>query len=508
MGACISFNPEDPSILTIVKGTGQQALSRVRVINHTTLWDEYCTGEKPIILGSGMNGPVLKIFSKRNSELVYALKEIKKEVIARPSQTGTISQIKRLHSSMLLNELLIYLDVDHANIAKIYEVYESATSVFIVSELCEGGELFTYLKSVGKMNEFEAIYIVTQILRAVNYLHNLGVCHGDIKLENFVFMRSKSGILNNPLKLIDFGFSTRPNQSLPASFQPSVFGSPLYASPEKIEGKSSTHSDVWSIGVIAYMLLTGFSPFRGKAFGEVKTCIEKSSIPDLIRNVKNLSIVGQNFLRECFQTDPLKRISAKEALGHPWISSSMASRYSKIPKESIIECLESMVEYSSLGPLRRACIGLVAMHGPPIDNLGLFEGIFNLIDSNSDGYIQISELEGMLQVYGIEGTGNVFNAIDVRRDGRINFSEFLAATQVFRVLQTPNLTPTYSALIESVFRKLDEDNSGFISEKNLNALFGRLGYQGSQVVDLIKEGDFLGDGVISLVEFFKLLTGI
>ena len=501
MGACVS-QPKDPNILSIVRSTGQQALSRARVINHSSLWDEYCTGEKPVILGSGMNGPVLRVYSKRNPELMYALKEIKKEVIFRPSQKGTISQIKRLHSSMLLNELLIYLEVDHANIAKIYEVYESQKSVFIVTELCAGGELFTHLKTVGKFNEIETIYMVSQILRAVNYLHNLGVCHGDIKLENFVFMRSKAGIFNNPIKLIDFGFSTRQDQSLS-----SVFGSPLYTSPETMEGKSTLKSDIWSVGVIVYMLLSGSAPFGGKTFSEVKTCIEKTCIADVIKNIKNLSIIGQNFLRECLQPDLSKRISAKDALAHPWISSSMVSRYSKIPKEAIVDCLESMVEYSSLGPLRRACIGLVAMHGPPIENLGLYEGIFNLIDSNSDGYIQISELDDMLKLYSINGNPNIFSAIDVRGDGRINFSEFLAATQVYRVLQAKELSSTYRALIESVFRKLDEDNSGFISEKNLNNLFGRLGYQGSQVVDLIKEGDFVGDGVISLVEFFTFLTG-
>jgi len=522
MGTCLSVSPrrassiascpQDDSFLAIVRGTAPGALSGARVMHHVTLWDEYSTAEPPEVLGTGFNGPVLKVHSKRRPELAYALKEIRKipapggDVYSLPTHFE-VKRIQRLHSSMLLNELLIYLAVDHANIGKIFEVYESPTSVFLVTELCAGGELYALLRRCGKLNEIEAAYVVSQILRAINYLHNLGIAHGDIKLENFVFLKPiTNSVFNNPLKLIDFGFSRQSGEK-PGG----VYGSPLYISPETAVGKSSISSDVWSVGVITYMLLTDSAPFTGKSFKQVAADIESKNVEDLIDKILKLSQDGKAFMRSCLRKDPTQRLSAKEALGHNWIS-SIAARHTRTKDEDVIKCLELIIEFSRIGPLRRASLGLVSMHGPPSIAIPSSESIFNLIDSNSDGYIQSWELLAALTKYKEQAETDIeglFAGIDVRGDGRINFSEFLAATEVLAVVssQTIPLPPIYEALIESVFKKLDVDNSGVISEMNLLTLFGLRGYQGAGAADLIKEGDFAGDGVISLSEFFRLVTG-
>ena len=499
MGQCCLRPPPplgDDSILSIIRGTrpSAQALGDARIMHHVKLWDEYYVASPPEVLGTGMNGPVLKIYSKRSPSVVYALKEIRKPDSKSRDPRKT---------AFLFNELLIYLEVDHCNIAKIFEVYESSTSVFLVTELCAGGELFGRLRDVRRFNEIEAALLAAQILRAVNYLNNLGIVHGDIKLENFLFSKN-SPIFANSLKLIDFGFSHHGAQA-----DGGICGSPLYIAPEVVDHKESIKSDMWSVGVIVYMLLTGVAPFQGSNFSDIQVSVNSLNTDTLVRDMEpKVSEDGKDFICQCLQRDVEKRMTAKQALNHRWIASVTRGK-TQTSTSNLEACLKWIVGFSKIGPLRRASIGLIAMHGPPVLTLPYCEAVFNSIDTHCDGYIQKSELADCFTKCEMADVDidTLFACIDVRGDGRVNFSEFFAATDVFASLSQPTPPPTYSALIDSVFRKLDVDNSGFISEQNLVSLFGRRGYQGSDAAELIDEGDFVGDGVISAGEFFTLVTG-
>ena len=500
MGQCCSAHPPpDKSILSLVRGIrpSDQSLGNARVVRHIRLWDEYMVNSPPEILGTGMNGPVKKIYSRRDPSLVYALKEVQTVAGAKGPSESTIQ-------GLVLNELLVCLEIDHPNIARVFEVYETDTSVFLVTELCAGGELYAKLKAVNRFNEIEASFLAAQILKAVNYMHTLDIVHGDLKLENFLF--SESSVFRSTLKLIDFGFShlgAKPFRNL-------ICGSPQYMAPEKFDRRETTSSDMWSIGVIVFMLLTGKAPFPGKTIGDFETFFKESE--GIRAHVQagldkySISQDGVEFLTRLLEVREERRMTAREALQHRWVSGMAirrtASRFAI--QEEVTRCMDLVVKFSKMGPLRRAAMGLIALHGLQLRTVVSAGSVFEFIDANCDGFIQPAELEAVLNLAQTD-SATVFKSLDLMGDGRVNFSEFLAATEVLVTVTSGELPSSYKAIIEQVFRSLDVDNSGSISEANLFALFGRTGYKGTQNAELIKEGDFIGDGKISLDEFIKLI---
>jgi len=472
-------------------------LGDTRKIFHVKFWDEFGIDSPPFVLGTGMNGNVYRIFLKRAPEMQYALKML---------PTG---------SAFTYREIKYYLEIDHPNIARIYEVYQSeddmqskrldqsnsSCQLYLVTELCLGGDLHGYLKREKKLNEIISASLTLQILRAVNYLNSINIVHGDIKLENFVFAKARV------VKLIDFGFAFRPhNDDSGIRSRRAIFGSPLYTSPESAMGNPSIKSDVWSVGVMVYMMLIGKSPFVGKNFAQIFDNINqvRDSIISAARG--KVSKVAWEFISSCLEIDPSKRISAHDALNHKWLRGFGSTN--SIVESNLQLCRDSIIQFSTYGPLKRASIGLVALHASPVPSLiGDLERIFYAIDSGGNGYITESEL-GEFIGGGRSGGGiddGLFSRLDLLCDGRMNYSEFFAATEVNLALQMKHKSETYMALIETVFGKFDTDNSGFISFENLLSLFGRKGYQGNLVDDMIREGDYFGDGVVSLEEFQILL---
>ena len=517
MGQCAppkQRNRRDPKrILSLVRHMrpGHQSLSNARMISHIDLWQEYTTGDPREVLGVGINGPVYRIFSKRFSGLSYALKEIRTKASSKKGPSESILV------GLVLNELEVCLQLDHFHIARVFEVYESPHSVFLVTELCTGGELYAKLKEVSRFNEIETIFLISQILKAVNYMHNLGIVHGDLKLENFLFYSPLAGgsIFKSALKLTDFGFSHLGVQR-PEGL---VCGSPQYMAPEKFEVGTceSTKADMWSVGIITFMCLTGKAPFTGSTMKEMQQYFQgnanvKSTVGKILHKC-SVSEDGIDFILRLLDKDVDARMSAKDALAHRWMAGMELRRTNSRIKvvSEMKKCCDLLCDFSNIGPLRRACFGLISMYGPPLMTMLSAPLLFDAVDTNNDGFIQLSELEDLFAGNGrtAEEARKVFLTADLVGDGRINFSEFIAATDVF--LTTVNhpaadgLPRAYRAIIESVFSRLDVDNSGFISEENLYDLFGRKGYQGVRNADLIQEGDFRGDGSISLEEFIQLV---
>jgi len=513
MGQCVSTNSRRKDQKRILSLVRHMSLSNARMVSHIDLWEEYTTGESREVLGVGLNGAVVKIFSKRFSGLSYALKEIKTRSTSKsgPSESVLVG--------LVLNELEVCLQLDHLHIARVFEVYESTESVFLVTELCTGGELYAKLKSVSRFNEIETVFLVSQILKAVNYMHNLGIVHGDLKLENFIFYSplANGSIFKSTLKLIDFGFS---HLGPHAVRRPDglICGSPQYMAPEKFLPRCSetTKADMWSVGIITFMCLTGKAPFPGSTMKEMHRYFEGSwSLKSGIRrnlDKFNISEDGIDFITKLLDRDVEGRMSAKDALAHRWMAGMELRRTNSRIKvvSELKKICELLIEFSKIGPLRRACFGLISMYGPPLLSLDSAPQFFDAVDTNNDGFIQLSELEELFahNGYSTEEARKAFATTDMVGDGRINFSEFIAATDVFSTVKetaSDGLPAAYRAITESVFSRLDVDNSGFISEDNLLDLFGRKGYQGARNAELIKEGDFVGNGKISLEEFVQLV---
>ncbi|KAI9351791.1 serine/threonine-protein kinase MARK2 [Zopfochytrium polystomum] len=209
----------------------------------------------------------------------------------------------------LYREVRIMKLLHHPHIVKLYEVIETKHTVFLVMEYASGGELYDYLVVHGKMKEKEARAKFRQILSAVSYCHKKRVIHRDLKAENLLLDS------NLDIKIADFGFS---NHYDPDSKLDTFCGSPPYAAPELFQGRRYTgpEVDIWSLGVILYVLTTGCLPFDGKNLQEMResVCRGKYRIPFY------LSDSCEKLLRKFLIRDPFKRASLDMLTDDPWIN--------------------------------------------------------------------------------------------------------------------------------------------------------------------------------------------
>ncbi|CAE8588222.1 unnamed protein product [Polarella glacialis] len=163
----------------------------------------------------------------------------------------------------LADEIKTMLALDHPNIIKLFQTFEDSKQIYLVMELCAGGELFDVIVAQDKVSESDAAIIMQQMFRAVNYMHEAGVCHRDIKPENFLFTQKGVPIKSNTLKIVDFGIAAV-FEARKASFT-SRLGTPFYVAPEVLArgARYNEKADLWSCGVILYVLLSGQLPFKG-----------------------------------------------------------------------------------------------------------------------------------------------------------------------------------------------------------------------------------------------------
>eukprot|EP00931_Biecheleriopsis_adriatica_P048899 TRINITY_DN28260_c0_g1_i1.p1 TRINITY_DN28260_c0_g1~~TRINITY_DN28260_c0_g1_i1.p1 ORF type:complete len:273 (+),score=40.84 TRINITY_DN28260_c0_g1_i1:31-849(+) len=221
------------------------------------------------VLGTGCNGVVLKAYRNMGS---------KSRGGSAPSTSGSSYAVKflklrginRAQVEEVQNEASLFLTMDHPHVARLLDVYEAVDKLTLVMECMGGGELFARLSKSKRFSEYDASRAVEQMLLAVNYLHSHGVVHRDLKLENFLYETEGS----DHLKLIDFGFSKvwDPNTSMKQSC-----GTLDYVAPEVLAGSYCKQCDMWSLGVIAFILLFGYMPFRCPS--EAETVRGEQQIP-------------------------------------------------------------------------------------------------------------------------------------------------------------------------------------------------------------------------------------
>ncbi|XP_022356728.1 maternal embryonic leucine zipper kinase isoform X5 [Enhydra lutris kenyoni] len=231
--------------------------------------------------------------------------------------TGEMVAIKIMDKNALGNDLpRVKTEIEalknlrHQHICQLYHVLETANKIFMVLEYCPGGELFDYIISQDRLSEEETRVVFRQIVSAVAYVHSEGYAHRDLKPENLLFDEY------HKVKLIDFGLCAKPKGNKDYHLQ-TCCGSLAYAAPELIQGKSylGSEADVWSMGILLYVLMCGFLPFDDDNVMALykKIMRGKYEVP------KWLSSSSILLLQQMLQVDPKKRISVKNLLNHPWI---------------------------------------------------------------------------------------------------------------------------------------------------------------------------------------------
>ncbi|XP_064426394.1 death-associated protein kinase 2 isoform X4 [Mirounga angustirostris] len=281
--------------------------------------DFYDIGEE---LGSGQFA-IVKKCREKSTGLEYAAKFIKKRQ-SRASRRGVCrEEIER--------EVSILRQVLHPNVITLHDVFENRTDVVLILELVSGGELFDFLAQKESLSEEEATSFIKQILEGVNYLHARKIAHFDLKPENIMLLDKNIPIPH--IKLIDFGLAHEIEDGV--EFK-NIFGTPEFVAPEIVNYEPlGLEADMWSIGVITYILLSGASPFLGDTKQETLTNITAVSYDFDEEFFSQTSELAKDFIRKLLVKDTRKRLTIQEALRHPWIT-PVDNQQALVRRESVV----------------------------------------------------------------------------------------------------------------------------------------------------------------------------
>ncbi|KAM5193033.1 death-associated protein kinase 1 [Mantella aurantiaca] len=273
------------------------------VFRQENLEDYYEIGEE---LGSGQFA-VVKKCQEKSTGVHYAAKFIKKRRTKSSRRGVTRDDIER--------EVNILKEIRHPNVITLHEVYENKADVILILELVAGGELFDFLAEKESLSEEEATEFLKQILNGVNYLHSLHIAHFDLKPENIMLLDRNAP--KTRIKIIDFGLAHKIDSE--NEFK-NIFGTPEFVAPEIVNYEPlGLESDMWSIGVITYILLSGASPFLGETKQETLANISAVSYEFEDEFFSSTSDLAKDFIRRLLVKDPKKRMTIQDSLNHSWI---------------------------------------------------------------------------------------------------------------------------------------------------------------------------------------------
>jgi len=438
-------------------------------------------------LGEGSYGSVCKAKHKHTTA-VRAIKSISK------AQMKNVDRFKQ--------EIAIMKMMDHPNIVKLYETFEDHRNIYLVLELCNGGELFDKIIECGHFTETQAAILMQQIIRAIYYMHENHVCHRDLKPENFLFM-TKEAIEKNLLKIIDFGLSCKFEAQQVLTTKA---GTPYYVAPQVLVGKYDHLSDLWSCGVIMYVMLCGYPPFFGETDAEVLSKVRLGNFSFNAADWKNISEDAKTLIRMLLKMNPRDRYTAEQALNHEWIKN-------KAPKATNVSLQSNFVDnlrtFRSQNKLKKAALHIIAGQLNE-DQIKALRTTFMALDDNGDGLLTSAEMKEGLQKAGLKeippDLQQIMEDVDSDGSGVIDYTEFLAATLDKRVYVQEDVC-------WSAFRLFDRNGDGKISPEELKYVLQTgeveetLGGKDA-VSELIREVDTSGDGVIDFQEFMQMMRGV
>jgi len=398
----------------------------------------------PKAIAAGGYGTVFKATDKHCEGRVVA---VKKCVCV---DEAAVQQIR--------NEATIMQQMDHPSICRIFEVYQEGTTLWLVMEYCEGGEVFARIvdSEEGKLTERTTADIIKQIACALKYSHGLGIAHRDLKPENVCFVGADEA--DTAVKVIDWGLSS---QFLIKKMKSTV-GSATYSAPEVLEAKG-THSyssacDLWSLGVTAYVSLVGKPPFWGGNAQRLKMMYNER-YPMEGPEWRSISADAKDFIRGLLKATPLMRTPIDDVLRHPFLQSKRAW---DLEPSQVRKVLDNMLLAGSASRFFGICMASAARQ---LDNRSL-EGIhkvFAEFDTKCDGEIDLAELqEAFKQSYGADSevlaqVEHVFAKLDLDGSQSISYTEFCAAGMGEELCMQEEV-------LWSAFKAFDVcDNDGIIS---------------------------------------------
>ena len=428
-------------------------------------------------IGCGGFSRVLKVKNK-NTGVLYACKEMQKK--------------KLTDIEGFTREINIMIKLDHPNIIKLYEVYENETYVYIIMELCTGGELFDRIidnTDQGKQfSEKQAAAIFQQMMSAINYCHKNGIVHRDLKPENLLYLTKDA---NSPIKVIDFGMSKKYDKK---NYMNEKVGTAYYISPEVLKGKYDEKCDIWSAGVILYIIICGYPCFNGETDEEIFEAIIKGKIIFPSPEWDNVSEDAKNLIKKMC-TSPDKRLTAEQVLKEKWVNEHAPnSKNAVLPLKA-----DGFKNYADSSKLRKAVLTFIASRLSE-DEVKNIKKIFQSIDDNNDGKLSLEEMkEAVSKTAGFkpEYIESIFKSIDTDNSGNIEYTEFIAASLEKNVYLNEQK-------LKDAFKLFDADKSGKISKSEISKVLN-MSMNSKEVESIINKYDLNKDGEIDFKEFINMM---
>lgn len=468
--------------------------------------------DKATIIGKGQGNP--KEIYKFGNQLGKG--SYGSVFVAKHKQTGDLRAVKIIKKSRgakatwitddIVREIELLKSLDHQNIVKIFEFYEGMKMFYIVTEFCKGGELFTKLKVEGGQDEVTAGLIMFQLFSAINYCHSRKIMHRDLKPENIMLEdQTKNGMIH--IRIIDFGTAKIYENEL----ENQIIGTPYYIAPEVIDKKYNEKCDLWSLGVIMYVLLKGKFPFSGSDKDQIFANIKKGVFDITSPPFDRVSKEAIELIKKLLIVNPNKRISAEEALNSPWfVNLKIKEKLSELPVQTMKELLNNVYNYHPDKVLQQAALAYLVHNNPQMKEVHNACSLYIKIDKNNDGLIKQAEFfDGLQSLFEEQGhyvdselLEDLFRIIDADASGDIEYEEFVRAA----IDKTKFLD---DKILQFAFDYFDKDKSGKITLEEVKEVFQKnkeFPEQDFQMI--IDQVDNNCDGMIDFKEFKEMMSTI
>ena len=372
-------------------------------------------------------------------------------------------QLNKYNELEIINEIKTLIEIDHPNIAKIFDFYSDFTKFYLITEYCEEGSLNDLITNDGPFEEMQASYIMSQIFSSLNYCHKKEIIHRDLKLENILINKNDNGFIN--VKICDFGTSLRFNTD---EIKDKIVGPIYYIAPEVFKKKYNSKCDLWSCGIILYILLTGVPPFGNE---EDQIINEKIYEEQYDKNrLVNKSKECIDLIDKLLEKDPDKRISVEEALSHKWFEKNkIKEKETDINPEIIEELINNLKIYKKSSEIKEITLNYLINHHHELEEVNNSKKLFEIIDKKGNGKINKAELlEGLKDIYKNdnleEDCNKIFENLDVNNDLYLEYEEFIRAAIDKSIFLTEKS-------LKFAFNYFDKDGKGEITVDDLCSIF-------------------------------------
>ncbi len=456
------------------------------------------SGEDNVVISKSLFVTYKQTPIEENYEIRETLVEGSVSTILRGinRSTGHTRAIKKMKKTKELTknnlELEILKKLSHPHIMEVYEAYEDKNHFYIIAELCQGSELYEMILKKKTFHESDAAVIMQKLLSAINYCHQNQIVHRDIRPENII-VDTKLDI-----KLIEWGTARRFERSKLMSVVKNI--GPYYLSPEVISGVYDEKCDIWSLGVILYILLCGYPPFNGSTKEQIIQTIQ-AGVYDFPENEwEDVSDEAKSLVKAMLTYDSEQRPSAADCISYPFFQIYRRGEDKTLSKSIIT----NMKKFHVDSKIQQAALIFMTNHLlTNREKQGMIKAFENF-DKNGDGVISKSELYEVLSSSLGEDEAKkeiekTLKKIDIDQSGYIDFNEFVLASIDRQKLLIKDK-------LEATFKMFDVDGNGYITQEEFVQILGKSLENSGTFMSLLKEVDIDGDSEISFNEFKLIMS--